>query len=316
MAKKSKLWKPKKISKFNRWQALSLILILATGGVLTLRFSRAATIPWANAASTYGCPLNGYGVPSVTLSNPSSGACVKLLQAALNIDSGTHIPIDGLFGNITEFGTVVFQNSTGIKPANGVVNSTTWAKLATIYNSFAPTLKLGGTYTVNSPGIHHCCTLTTTGQYRLNGKDVNLTVNEWFKSTTTHFVQYGPYDKLAILPGQKGLAVCFDYAAYSLALSADFASSYITVYTDTTYNPPDGLVKIGGVTRNVLYDKIIYISWNNYSHLIREHCDNYPMAVGVYPGMEFRLKVTGSHVPAGQADGSTLDLYRTRVIAY
>ncbi len=321
MAKKSKTWSPKSKLKLNRWQLFVVVLLVGVAGVITLKLTRASSY-WANAASFYGCPLNGYGVPSQTLSygSSSSGPCVKLLQASLNIDSGFLIKIDGSFGNITELGTILFQRSAGISPANGVVNSNTWAKLGTIYNQIVPNLKSGGTWKANSTLFGHCCTLLTSGQYRLDGKDVNLTVNEWFNgATTTHFVQYGPYQTLAVLPGQKGLDVCYDYAAYNLALTANQTTGYLSVYTDTAYNSPtDGTIRIGSVTHNVAFDKTIYVSWDNYSHLMRSHCTNFPMTVGVYPKMEFRLKVNGSYVSTGVSsdNGGMLDLYRTRVIAY
>lgn len=58
----------------------------------------------------------------------SKGDAVKAVQALLNLH-GWHLEVDGIFGNLTQNATIIFQEDHGITSQQGVVMADTWNAL-------------------------------------------------------------------------------------------------------------------------------------------------------------------------------------------
>ncbi|MDE6254163.1 MAG: peptidoglycan-binding protein [Lachnospiraceae bacterium] len=67
-----------------------------------------------------------------TLKKGSQGFRVQALQYMLNYHVGAGLTTDGVFGDATEKAVIKFQNSRGIKPADGIVKGSTWTNLTNV----------------------------------------------------------------------------------------------------------------------------------------------------------------------------------------
>lgn len=303
--KKSKKLISNKRFSLTKLQIAFIALIISIVGLIVVYKSHAAT-PWAATAAVYGCPLTGYGVPAGSVQLGSSGPCVKLLQAGLNLGYQTHITVDGQFGTLTQAAVTWILGS-------GTVNSNGWVKVATAYNQSYPiygSLPQSATYQASAAPMVSRGACIPEKYLNFNGAYSSGNVCLWLTgTTTTQFFQYGPYANMAILPGQHGLHVCYDY--YSHAGANANSTGTFSVFNDVVYHPGSDTITVGGVTQNVVNSPVT----SDPNHLgaltMQAHCTDYPMAVAYYPKLEFRLRINGSNPTPG-----SLDLWRTRVNVY
>ena len=96
----------------------------------------AATIVNTGHAPTHaGLAANMAASPPVNLDNCPMlaegyhGGCINQLQAELNTDNGTNMPVDGIFGPETKKAVELFQKNHNIVPADGIVGPQTKAAL-------------------------------------------------------------------------------------------------------------------------------------------------------------------------------------------
>jgi peptidoglycan hydrolase-like protein with peptidoglycan-binding domain len=96
------------------------------GPLTKAALDKASSSP-SQPGSPAGSPVSLDNCP--TLSEGYQGGCVNQLQTELNTIDHAGLPVDGIFGPLTQQAVITFQQNNGVSPADGIVGPLTKAAL-------------------------------------------------------------------------------------------------------------------------------------------------------------------------------------------
>ncbi len=112
--------------KRTRW-----VISATTTGSLLLTGALVASDRSGPAATRASLAAAAAPVPAINLDNCPTlaqgyqGGCVNQLQSELNTDDNAGLPVDGIFGPLTQQAVITFQQEHGVVPADGIVGPLT-----------------------------------------------------------------------------------------------------------------------------------------------------------------------------------------------